>query len=550
MRLVKKICCVFILSISFLSVQHIVCSELSMDERFDDFDTFLNDPKITAFLDENTFEFKKRHPTPADIFTLLNDLGILDEFVDIFKEDIYLRTNPLNRRNVVDMPIGMQDKKYSYENWTLGAELFWNHRHRVFFSQKCSGFQSYFAMNGLIYKLDAITKKLIKDGAPFGNFDDPVDVLLLFKNGTIQDRRFGFLLQAHKKYRNINFFFKLPFFYQESNYFFEEKEREAMEEKLGVLDEEEETRLSEAHLISDRLGFGDLRFVADYPLTDNGRFMTRLGLQLTVPLNWSLAKGLKGSHFKPITTKPELDITEILSLVTDNTTKPDAFIIMRDLAYKAIDHASANLIDYSQGNDRHLGIGAQMNTMWPLNLFIKRPWTDDIFIKGRIYLEYLFPARENRYFAGCLDDRLFDMRDFRDSSKAIENMAFLEDQFINKLFPSVYEATIYPGIVFRWTSKATYETDRWGLHLGTDMWVRTEETIENICLDDANKIDRLKIQLARKLMAYQSKVLGSLFFKSHRDNKDWIFSLDADATWWTSGIGYDWTISLNMEVNF
>ncbi|MFC1845683.1 hypothetical protein ACFLX2_00990 [Candidatus Dependentiae bacterium] len=525
----------------------------------DEFDVFLDDPDVNHFLDENEFQFVRRNPGPAEIFELLTEEGLVHAFVDLFKEDIYLRTHPLTRRDILDLPMGMLDKNYNYNNWIIGTEIFWNNTDRSYFSRKCDFISAYLALDSgsFLAKLDAIAKEVQQ----FGDFDfDPADIFILFKNGTVQERQFGFLLHGRKSWRKWRFSWKFPFYYLERNFWFTEEEQEAIEKEFGALEEEEQERFQERYMISDKLGFGDLRFMFDHPIREEERFDTRLGVLFTIPTAWG-AKGLKGTHFVEC-PRPELDLAEVIEIALDALDDPakeeEVFDILQNFAYSALDRMSLILLEEPLGNRRHFGAGIFIESITPLDLFIKRPWASNINWKSFISLEYLFPAKEKRFFVERIDPRLFDMRDFTitdsddpvQKTRAEDNMAFLSEQFVDRFFPHIFETWVHPGLVFRWSGKAVYQSARWGFHIGTDMWVKTEESFGDIDADDDLFVDRLRIARAKRMLGYQTKIFGSLLYKTRRSKRDWTISLNADGTILHSGIGSDYTVSLNLEVDF
>ncbi|MCK5632767.1 hypothetical protein KAH94_03395 [bacterium] len=542
-------CLIPVLSLSVLF-------SLQAMEFEDDFDRFLDDPEVTNFLDENEFDFALKEFTPEDTLDLLKDIN----FIDIVQEDIFLRTQPLTKRNILDLPIARLNKSYEYDNVIMGAELFWNNTDRSFFSQKCDNIAAYLALTQ-----DSLLQKLKVPLEAFeGQFEfDPIENLLLFKNGTIQERRFGVLLHGRKPFWGFIFTWKIPLYWLESNYWFTNKEQEEIEKAFGKLEDKEQEQFQERYMISDKFGFGDLRLKLDYDIDTKSDYDVRLGGFITIPCAWALSKGLKGTHFTSSSRNPNqtlndiigVSLNDILTMVLPDEDEgevnqsEEAFLLLRDFTYGVLDNMSANLLDTPLGNGHHFGVGVHTETLLPLSIFFNGDWAEKVIYKGAINLEYLFPSSERRFFTEYNDERLFNMRDFDDESKAKENLDFLEQQLINKLMPFSYQTKVWPGIVFKWTGCFTYEAPRWGIHIGTDMWIKSKEKICDI-ESSCQIADRLKIEKARRLMGYQSKVLGSIFYKARRDDRNWIISLNGDYTWWKSGIGSDYTLSFNLEVDF
>jgi len=404
--------------------------DLPEDMSFDD---LFNSSIIDQHLNETNYEFTRQGFPPSDTVSILDDMSIKS----ILQENLFLRTNPLNSRDILDLPMGMLDKNYEYENWISSAELFYNMTDRSYFTRKCDSIHSYLAITQDDF-LEEIRKAAKKVTLFTGtDFDfDPADAFILFKNGTVQERRLGFLFYGKKSLRSWNFSWRFPFYYLERNFWFTEEEQEAIEEKLGTLEEEEQEKFQSDHMISDKLGFGDLRFSFDFPLTSGKTFSTRVGAHITVPTAWAVARGLKGSHFKPVVGGRDTDfgdlidyhLDELISRGTDGSAevRQTAFDALTDLAYLAIDHTAANLLDAPLGNGRHTGIGVNFSSKTPLNIFIKQRWAENIFMKSFMSLEYLLPATETRFFRERSDSRLLRRLDLKptivDETKAYQDM--------------------------------------------------------------------------------------------------------------------------------
>jgi len=517
---------------------------MDFDDEFEEFDLFLDQPEFTTLT---------RTMPPFEAIDILLDLNILA----ILQEELYLRTNPLNSRDILDLPIGMFDRDGSCRNNLFGVELFLNTFDRMYFSRKCDAICCYLALTqeDLLSELDqGIEGAKELAGKKFGL--DPLAAIVLFKNGTIREHKFGFLFHGDKELKNWCFFWRLPLYYLIKHYWLTQKEQDALELAFGAGgDPETIKKFIDDHLIADKFGFGDFRLGFDMPIHERQKFSSRIGGHLTIPTSWAIKKGLKGSYYKPleITSRTDLydltgyHINDILEMVVDQN--PQASAVGENLAYDILDQLSANILESSLGNGRHLGIGFFLRSKTAVNIFIKRDWAHDIFYKSFISFEYLLPAIETRFFYEKIDPKLFEKRDFANEEMASDNMLFLEQQLVSRLIPYAWQATVYPGLVFRWMSKATYESDRWGFQAGTDMWIKTQEKICNIYATK-KQIDNVEVCKARRILGYQAKILGSLFYKSRSRKRNWTVSLYVDQTFWQSGIGHDLTLSLGLEVDF
>jgi hypothetical protein len=168
---------------------------------------------------------------------------------------------------------------------------------------------------------------------------------------------------------------------------------------------------------------------------------------------------------------------------------------------------------------------------------------------SRIGLEYLFPATEKRFFVTKNNPEDFTSRDFNDLDQAENNLTFLEEELVNKLYALAFDTIVQPFPIFRWTSRFCYEGTHWGVILGSDFWLQGRDRLLNIrapsCL-----IPRLDFNKARPLLAYQSKIFGTVSYTFVRPTQEWTISLNASGTTMTRGIGSTYTASINVEVNF
>jgi hypothetical protein len=535
----------------------------------DDFEAIFNGLGSDAEFDEMNLPDIDKGYSPEKTVQILVDMNI----VEILKQPFFLRTNPLNKRNVLDLPMAALEKRYKHKDWVLGSSLFYNETNRCYFSQHCDAITSYLGLtqDGFLNALDVAAKKAATLVANDFSFD-PLDAIMLLKNGTISERQAGLMMFGEKQLHAWTLSWKLPFYYLERNYWLTQEEQDALEDAYGASTAEQRDYLQKHHLVADKIGFGDFRLSCDTQLfaSNDDRFDCRVGGQITIPTAFALAQGIMGNHFVQCSRQQNLDfknmtgyhLDEILTMAApapgDEAEKNQekAFSILKDLGIRALNGVSAQLLEAPLGNSGHLGIGGYYKTLIPLSVFIKRRWAQRFMYKGGMFLEYLVPKTEQRMFVQRVDIDALDSRDYNDESEqgSFDNMVFLEEQIIDKLFPFVYNATVHPGIIFRWTGTLSLESYHWLFNLGTDTWIRTQEVLTNIrppFEGQENPIaPNLKTEQARRLLGYQWKGLASLGYKVQRKKHTWILSLDGDYTFSQSGIGSDYTISLNLELDF
>ena len=522
----------------------------------DDIDIF-NDPTINTFIDNNQFKASIEFE-PQDIVAALVDIGV----VSILEEDLFCRTSPLNKRSILDYPNFILQRDYKFKRGSMCAHFFYNQTTRMYFTESSSCINTYLAITQptLMCKIADSVEKLKEIFGDDAFSFDCIRALALFQNATVQERRLGLMIQGWwKVFKDFRFAFKLPFYWRERNYYMTEEEQEAIEAEFGALSQEEQEAFQEAHMISDKFGFGDLRLDMDFPVISNyGKMRSRMGFFVTIPSSIPIIKGLLGSDYQPTSCRPKFNFSEMFNLAGDPSTRDELDKIVRDFFLCAIDGISSNLLDTSLGNNRHLGIGFLMRTKTPLSVLIKRPWAEKVYWKGKMTFEYLFPHRRKRWFIQYQNPCLFAERNFEDytedpeeisTERAMSDLEFLEKHFVDKFFPYVFDTKVRPGIVFMWASRLAYESRKIGFNLGWDTWVRTGERLSDIFVTNSLQ-SSLDVQKAKRCFAYQWGVYASLFFKIKRWTKEIVISLNANAIASSRGIGQDFLLSLNIESNF
>lgn len=545
MNFVKKITRIF-LSLFLVSFLHFSFA----DGDLDDLEWLLDDGNVVVgnILDNTEFSIVRNSDAGA-----LIELFLSAGADKILLEDIFLRTNPFVKRSLLDNSLFLMDKNYNDGKWVLGVSLFFDQSSRMYFSGKSSCIQSYLALTKktLISAINEVTNFF-----PSSDFDIE-KVLALFKNATAQERRAGLFFSFLGQIKRVDFRFKIPFYYRERNFFLTDEERKAIENEFGKSDPAEGLKFARKHLISDQLGLGDLRFEFDFPIgTSSAGVDFRLGMFTTIPTGVAVVKGLYGEVFRPKRCRPKISFEEIFELAQETDIRGQAVEIARKFVLNALDGISSILLDTSLGNGRHYGLGILFKSDAPLRPIIDRSWTENIFFKNRISVEYLFPKTHPRWYIEKNDPSIFDEREFivdesdpDKEEKDKDNLAFLEKMFVDKFYPYVYDTKVSPGAIFMWVSKLTYEGRRWGIHIGSDLWVKSKEKLCEICAP-ASQISLLDVQRATRPWSYQWSLFGSLFFKTERRKSNLYIGLNAEKTVASRGIGKPFKVTLSFERNF
>jgi hypothetical protein len=537
---------------TFLTLLALPCFAKDIDDELAIFD----DPAINNAV-ENTHWIPNKSATPSTIVEFLIDINM----VGILEENIFCHTNPLNQRPLADLPIFFTPRKPLYD-WTVGTHFFWNKTNRCNFTSHSSCISSYvgFVEPSLIEKLTPTAKR-------FKDFNiDPISLFPLFQNMTVEERRIGLMMHMERQWRITTLDILVPLYYLERNFFLTDKEVDVVEKKLGKASEDDQEMFARKHMVSDKLGLGDTRIYLDVRALEHPTFNLRFGALTTLPTAVAFKRGLYGKDFCKNSGRPHFSFTELFDLGTSgvSTDKDKAAKIGEEFVLGTLDTLAANLLTTGLGNNRHFSIGIFGQPSTQLCRWLSRPWAEHFFMKGKLSLEYFFPAQETRLFVECFNKDEFNALGLNRSPEVIiaqakadpayaqQVLEFLQNKFIDKMNPFAFCTTVRPGLIFHWTSSFFFEGIRWGFYFGTDTWVQLQEKLYNIKVTpvDGRPTNPLDVAKATKPFAFQAKVHGALFYKTKRETCDWIISLHADNTVASSGIGKDYSVSLNFEANF
>jgi len=513
-------------------------------------DLFRDDSTNDQFVEQTVFK-QSCELSSADLTILIDGLNILE----ILQEDLYRKTYPLNDRNILDAPF---IRPYRWHiDWCskLGVSLFYNQTGRMFFTKNCDNLSSYLSIcnSNLLRKLSAITSQEFIREATGDNFNMcPLCIFPLFKNMTVQERKSGFMLWGSQAWNCWTFRAYVPLYYIERNFFMTDQERKRTEAILG----ESDPQFQDQHLISDKFGFGDTRLICAYHAYRSECMDVNAGIQFTIPTAFAFKKGLKGSSFSQWKKlrRCKFNLEELWCLAQEDTAAATEYA--SDFFLGALDTLSANLLDVPLGNDQHPGIGVFTQTRSRWSTFIHRPWADNVQYMGTLSLEYLLPRYETRFFSikadnSQLQTNLYDNERALDDDEYVDYWVnLIEDTFTNKLYPVALKTRIQPGIIFHWTSNFFIEHKNWRYQLGTDWYIQGSDSIEAINVPQNIGAGNIDIRKAKQSFIYQSKVCGGLFYSIVRPTHEWNISLFADYTYWTKGMGNDFTLVFNWEVNF
>ena len=516
-----------------------------------DNDFFLDDdddPFINEFLDTVGSDLPTRKIDPNDIINLLCEIGAKE----ILQTDFFLHTNPLNQRSLLDEPLFEPDRCYFASPWVVGFHTFARKKDRSNFTFRSTCIDSYLALSEPTL-LDRIqnTINIIR-----GLLDEPqfnIDInkiFSIFARASVEERRGGFMFHIMRQWQDSTLRILFPIYYLESNFVLSQANQNAIAKEFGALNQQEQEDFKKRHFISDKIGIGDTRIELDFDLIEREAFLIRVGAQATIPTAFKWGAGFKGTDFPKPSTFPVFDFDTLFRLI-ENLTKENrkiVFSLLSKFLLGALDRLSADLLDTTLGNGGHLGLGMFLRSHVPVHHFIQRSWAQNLTYANRISVEYLFPGTQKRFFINKINKQKFE-RDFSNPNDAQENLTFLEEKFIERIYLRAFDTKIQPGIIFRWTSKLCHQGKRWGFNIGTDFWIQDKEKFRSI---NAPKKILAQLDIAKAIppIAYQGKVFGSIAYKIERPQRIWFITLNADGTMSNQGLGEDYGASLNIETTF
>ena len=511
---------------------------------FNLFDSFETD----AFLSTTNFTLKAS-ADPIDVLSILEALGV----IDLLKERLYLRTYPLNFRNILDSPLFIWNwNQCDYCN-DAGIYFFYNETSDFQFFGDSTKINSYLSVSQqcFIDKLQAVLEAIKETVAPDFDAELPIDILSLVENFTVQERRTGMLFNYFNKEGLVHVNLMLPLFYVERNHFVNEQIQQDIaritEPIFGVPTEQEREEVQKRYFISDKLGWGDTRIELDFPGIDLPSFKLRPGIYTTLPTAHAFEKGLYGSTFSCCTRRPSLNLCE---LVDEQAAIADLSETMASQFFlDALDQLSSQLLNPHLGNAGHLGLGVLARTYSVLSTLINRPWAEAIELQSRMSLEYLVPRTEVRSFVNRNPAAGFAGRNFNNAEQAADNLAFITQIITDRFFPFCYCTCVQPGLIFRSTSRALYQAKKWSIFLGSDSWLQTPESLSSIKAP-ACQVNDLDLANAQRPLAYMGKVMGGISYHKEKPTYAYTLSLNGDMAYISSGIGKDFTLSFNINIHF
>lgn len=495
-------------------------------------------------------------PSPNNIVTPIVNMPAL------LKNNIYKRTHPITTRSLLDLP-SLEPFWFDPCNWSFTAQPFYNQTSRLHFANNCQFLISYLdlANKQTINELNTTLKQ--EETKNFINCNlenmDLAQVSSLFYGITLQQRRLGLMFGLSKRFNNTVLSLTTPIYYLENNFFInpDQVDQIKFNPYLRMLNadgssensnEEEVREFFIRRLLCDRIGVGDTRVRLLNNIYNSPRTQAWLGIQFTVPTAHSFTRGILGGRFDDYACQPKfslqrlfnltplIDVVENRSDIQQKMATVELTTISQEFLLSALDRLSTLLLNTKLGNNRHTGIGPRFDLRCYCNDYLGMHTTAEF--------EYYTRRRQRRFFRITKNKHDFE-RNFQEPTDRTKNIAFLDTQIINTLFPLSICVNVHPGFRVQARHWLTYDSLHWHGSLGFDFWYQHRETLEGVSCKLAKKH-------GIKQAAYQGKAFGAFGYygSSRRHRATWHILFTGDITCIYKNIGRDFTLGIRIGVDF
>lgn len=479
---------------------------------------------------------------------------------DILKLNLYRKTNPPVVRSLHDLPMISEHilRSCYQKGFSIAVTPFFNTTNRMFYTEFGDTIPSYITFSPDRDFLEKI------DQNDFPNLNI-ADVLSIFKQMSLVERRFGAMTSAWASWHHWTFSAALPFYWNEHNLFLTDAEQERLMNLplfsgIGEVVPSSATLLPgldldtfrERHFINDKLGMGDLRLQLLYNFADDQRPPVRIGGQITFPTAVKFKEGIVGGHFCKTSTFPLIDYMKSFTLFKDGLTgSKRAYLDLSELwvsyGIETIDRLAGNLIDLPMG-EQHVNLGP----LFHIESALSPHGCIGLVLDGEV--KFALPAHEIRMFRIKKDTVNFD-RNYKDPSMVCENLQFLEEQSSHFLYPTPVKITTRPGLITKASAAFLVQPhESIQLTVGYDFWAQMREHLGNIaCVYSPVGFAPQQLDLAAgtKHKAYEGKIFGGIL--GTVCNKDFYpvhIGLQGDATVHNHGIGKSYTVGMHLGIDF
>jgi hypothetical protein len=522
-------------------------------------DPLKEDQELTRTTQDNTLVFNPNNLRDSTC----DPCGTLDQFFTLeineaIQKNIYIRSNSVLDRSVLDLPIFQLRAKCQAGPYNFSAFPFYNQTGKMFFSRTSSSLDSYidFGQEGFIGTII----KIIQEKAKQANFqiEDINEILPLFTKIKLQERRAGGCFTFDFLKDCWSFRAAMPLYYLERNFFLTNAEIDAISQAPYIRDlsaganDVSVRNLLMRHLVSDKITFlGDVRLQALYEAPLNECVTLRLGGLVTLPTAFPLKKGIMGGPFCKSKKFNTVDTERIMFLACKLITqlvdtgsanpvdKEQLKDILNDLAFNVLDSLSAKVVEMPLSNGFNLGPIFEFE----YNFDNRLQFLSQFFVKG------FLPRKEVRFFIDKLNPNDFINSVPPDCTpeKARAIYAFYSQVLTDSLYLSPFKVKVYPGIIFQNTSLLRYTVGCANLFFGYDFWWQAKERIK---FYEEKPKQPILFRQALNPSIMQQKIFGGFSVSTPYCSGELSLGLRGDLTVFSKGIGKDFSLAFELGYSF
>ncbi len=532
-----------ILYFFLLSFSCVFLSQAAESFFFDDFNEYqINELSENHLTDQvNKFDF-----TPEEILGFLT--GVV-RWQDIANKDFFLQTHEIPVRHVLDLPFFYSYRQTKSKNTVL-VTPFYVQINKGYFSQYTDHLEGYLALNDQTL-LNAIQDQFtVIQSIPDTLYLEPDKIFRVLKDAFLEQRRLGLVVEWFHYFDKYKFLIQIPFVYLERNFQMTDSDKKILEQELGITSSlQAQKEFQDAHLISDKLGFSDIRLHVSRQWYQDSSFEFGTGLFTTLPTGFRCSNGLRGSLFNRPSHYPEIDFFSIINnlFTPDPVAQDSTFAPLSSAALDALDRLSALVLDMPIHTRRHASLGIDFFGTIPFDQSMTQAaysFDFNFFLSA----EYFFPKKETRFFINAVNWSGFSSLDVQDFSNAEKILNFLKNESISRFFLRAFDARVSPGFIVRQNVECLLYYNRWILGCGIDGWLKTKE---RVTLDQDEKLKDPLIDTckAQGFLAYQYGLTAQCRYVFEAQNFDWSCGVNLFASLATRAIGNEYGAAISFKID-
>ncbi|RTL07171.1 hypothetical protein EKK58_03270 [Candidatus Dependentiae bacterium] len=472
---------------------------------------------------------------------------------NIIENSFFIRTNKPVYRNPLDLPLFNDFRPVKRRSVLFKKSIeivpFYTHINHVALHHKGYYLKDYLALDQetVLVALHEVVDilKNINDSLYF----DLDKIFGALKYGFVEQRRAGVLFSGASSFGESSISLSVPFYYVERNYQLTAADKKALEEEFGVSTQKEQDRFKKNHLISDKIGIGDLRININLPLSETWKDHLELVFLVTMPIGGAFVKGIAGSAFVGSPTVPVLDANILFDLLVSGK-QEEVFQTVSALGLDALDSLSATLLEQSLTNERHFSLGFGFVNKLKIKDFFKHRFLKRWYWNYSLTCEYVIPSKHHRSFISKIDKKVIDSLDLANSQNAANTLQTFTQEALDRFFLRSFRAKIHPGVVVRSYSTFIYNAyKKWHFWIGSDLWFKSAEKV--VFLDASAAVqaslDRPKVKNSYGLAL---STLVGLSYKQQKEAHTLEMGLTIFSTYCARGVGKEMGIALKLAAYF